>query len=76
MAAMRSELHLEGSEMSPLPTICTHCRRPFADQDARRRLTILEHRMALCGECAWVAEHPEAGSGDGSRQQVDGSQGA
>ena len=45
--------------MAPIPSACSGCRRPFAAQDARRRLVMLEGTLALCSECDWRASHPE-----------------
>ena len=45
--------------MAPIPSACSGCRQPFAVQDVRRRLVLLEGTLALCSECEWRASHPE-----------------
>lgn len=46
--------------MTAAEPACTGCGRAFSSVDHRRRLTVLEGRTALCGDCAWLTAHPEA----------------
>jgi hypothetical protein len=45
--------------MSRVPTVCSHCRRPFTGTDGRRPMAILERDQALCAACAWFIDHLE-----------------
>ncbi|MBP1705589.1 MAG: hypothetical protein H6Q36_1328 [Chloroflexi bacterium] len=43
-----------------LPTSCTSCHQPFSRVDHHRRLSLLDGPIALCGDCAYLVDHPES----------------
>jgi hypothetical protein len=46
--------------MSPIPSSCSHCRRPFSADSDGARLAHLERDQAFCDQCVWLVEHPES----------------
>jgi hypothetical protein len=52
--------------MSALPAHCSACRLPFAESGTSRRLAVLEGRRAICSDCLWRVDHPEADLREGA----------